>query len=386
MQALFLYVCDMEDEAKDLASVAKYIEYVYKCKDFNDREDHVGIFLARLIEADRSEEAKLFLTNIVELEIPVSAKAAEIFKEKLAFAGTLKIDAESNFNFQPNGLGKFSIMPVDKMNTVSLESHKVELESKEMNTRGTTRKLFLKYCASENLDKVLQAKTEFENEHGVISRGMKAALMGAYIRNGVLEPAWQLYQELTNVDNAASDVVVDVYKVIDLATLMVQNGQIEAAVDLILQICPSRRVHRPENITRNVIKLLEAIYNSKINGQYVYDLTQLFLKLRFIKPTNPALAPSIKDRILENNLEAAVEVMEEYAQKYSVSPCLQELTYAVLDEPELLERVVKCSIATRGEPEAKRLLALARSDMGDIDGAAKGFLVRQKNKPKNVRI
>jgi len=182
------------------------------------------------------------------------------------------------------------------------------------------------------------------------------------------------------VDNDES-VELDTYKLIDLATLLIEKGFMEDGIQMVENECLTRTDHRPETFQRNVIRLLKTLLmaesgsaegENKSEGN-VLRLTELFLREGLIKPSNPTLAPSIKYSIMRGQLEEAVTKIETYSQKYKLTPCLQELTYATLNSPALLDRVVKCSAATRGLRESKRLLALAKSDVGDLDGAAAIF-------------
>lgn len=116
------------------------------------------------------------------------------------------------------------------MDTRTLECLVEELTSKSMNTRGALRKLFLKYCQSNDLERALEVKDKFEMDSATLSDGMKAALFGLYVRNGLLEPATAIYRSLRESRNKSGEkesVDIDFYKIVDLATLMLQNNLIE---------------------------------------------------------------------------------------------------------------------------------------------------------------
>lgn len=374
MDSLLGYICETEGE-KDLTDITAFIKYVADNKPIQDKRDYVGAFILKLLESDRSEEAELLFKQIRNLRVPISQTAADILKEKMS-NNDEEPEINSNLSFQYiyNGSGIHNVH-VSDMDEKLLECHKQELESKEMNVRGTNRKLFLKYCARGDLEKALEIKSNFEKEHGSLSLGMKSSLMSAYVQNKMLEPALEIFHQLndTNTDEDTSQVELDTYKIIDLATLMAKKGLVKEAVSMIHENCSSRTIDRPESITRNIVNLLEAL--SQSGSEDVGNLTQELSELKLLKPFNPTLAPSIRDLIRKDKLEEATELLEQYTKQYALNPCLQELTYAVIDKPSLLERVIKCSSSCKGEREAKRLLALARADMGDIDGAAAGFLV-----------
>jgi len=71
------------------------------------------------------------------------------------------------------------------------------------------------------------------------------------------------------------------------------------------------------------------------------------------------------------DVEKAVKEFCKYSRKFKITPCRQQLTYAVLDKPDLLDEVYQSSVLVRGKVDAKHHIAFAKSDVGDLDGAAK---------------
>lgn len=174
-----------------------------------------------------------------------------------------------------------------------------------MNTRGIDRKLFLKYCQKGDLPKALKVKEAFEEEFGKLSAGMKSALMGAYIQQGLLQESLEIHQQLIDSNNGAE---IDTFKLIDLATLLVRNGRIEEGIKLMEQECITRSINRPENLSRNSLRFLDALSkglvgaatqlgNSNRSEDHIYRFTEIFLEKGILQPSNSALAPSIQDLI-----------------------------------------------------------------------------------------
>ncbi|CAL8101565.1 unnamed protein product [Orchesella dallaii] len=384
VEMLFAYICDPEIESSDIErdfpSIIKILTFISENVPSDDKKDYVGSFILRLIECDRSEtaEALIHLINC-ESKIAVSDSASKYFKEKLNVEEhQLKIGEHLELY---NGIGSYfkTLEHPRDMDTTALEDHTEELLSKDLNARGTYRKLFLKYCQNGTLAKALGVRHIFERDYGEISSGMKSALMGAYINNGNLEAALKIFDELRDKQTKAESdtkVDIDVYKIIDLATLMTKKGFTEHAIDILLNECQNRNISNPGSISRNICRLLEALSKataSTDDSDIVFEITEFFLDNRLITPGNPVLAPSIKDLVRRGRLDAAVQRLEMYTEKFHLAPGLQELTYAVMDESVLLERTLKCSMSVKGMREAKRLLAIAKSDLGNIDGAATLF-------------
>ncbi|ODN00722.1 Leucine-rich PPR motif-containing protein, mitochondrial [Orchesella cincta] len=382
LQTLFTYVCDADVEnsemERDLPAVVTLLKFLSENVPSHDKKDHIGSFIQRLIECDRSETAELLLASISKLGIAVSESADKYFKEKLT---TVEIQLNTDpllELYNGSGSNNRSIENPNSMDTTALESHKEELTSKDLNARGTYRKLFLKYCQKGDLSKALETKTIFERDFGELSTGMKSALMGTYVNNAILEPALQIFDEIRNnqihADGGDTNAELDVYKIIDLAALMARKGLTDEAVQLIHKECKNKSNIPPqESISRNICRLLDAVSKAtllNVDSDVVCELTYFFLENKYIKPMNPTLAPSIKDLVRRKRHDAAVERLEMYSEKFRLVPALQELTYALMDQPKLLERVLNCSISVKGIREAKRLLAIAKSDVGDLDEAA----------------
>jgi len=111
-----------------------------------------------------------------------------------------------------------------EMDTQALECHAQELHAKALNPRGTLRRLFIKYCQENELEKALEVKAHFE-KLGQLSPGMKGSLFGVYIRKGNLEAASELYKELVTLAKTAEDWSMDLHKLLDLVTLMAKHDQ-----------------------------------------------------------------------------------------------------------------------------------------------------------------
>lgn len=112
------------------------------------------------------------------------------------------------------------------MNLYELECHAVELKAKDMNARGVLRKLFMEYCNKNELNKALEVKLEFE-KLGPLSPGMKGALLGAYTRKESSEAAYQIYKEITSTLSSEENWSFDLYKLLDLVSLLAKNRRKE---------------------------------------------------------------------------------------------------------------------------------------------------------------
>lgn len=116
------------------------------------------------------------------------------------------------------------------MNTNELECHLVELENKRMNTRGVLRKLIQLHNNAGNLDKVAELRNKFIAHGYSESLGMKSSVMHSYIQSRDLPSALDLYQEIKVLQ---PHFKMDSFKIVDLATLLVENNKVEEAIKLL---------------------------------------------------------------------------------------------------------------------------------------------------------
>lgn len=116
------------------------------------------------------------------------------------------------------------------MNLEQLECHLLELESKNMETRGVLRKLIQMYSNLGNVEKVKDLRSTFCKRGYAESPGMKSAVMYSYVQSGNLTTALDLYHEIKSFHPKFK---MDNFKVIDLTALMVAQNQFDDAVKLL---------------------------------------------------------------------------------------------------------------------------------------------------------
>lgn len=116
------------------------------------------------------------------------------------------------------------------MTVEQLECHLLELESKNMETRGILRKLIQVHNSAGNRERVAVLRKKFMSRGYNESPGMKSSIMQNYIQLKNLPAALDLYQEIKLLYPTFK---LDSFKVIDLAALLVENGKTEDALDLL---------------------------------------------------------------------------------------------------------------------------------------------------------
>lgn len=116
------------------------------------------------------------------------------------------------------------------MDTEQLECHLVELETKNMGTRGVLRRLIQQHTNQGNMKRVEELQQKFVSRRYGESPGIKASRMHSYVQSQNLPQALDLYHEINALH---PEFRLDSFKILDLATLMVSKSLFEDAVNLI---------------------------------------------------------------------------------------------------------------------------------------------------------
>lgn len=117
-----------------------------------------------------------------------------------------------------------------EMTIPELEAHLIELENKGMETRGTMRRLIQAYCRLGDEARVHSLREKYIEAGYEETMGMKSSLFYTYVLSQNFKSAMSLYKQMKKLETT---FVIDEYKILDLATLMVHNNEFNAAIKLL---------------------------------------------------------------------------------------------------------------------------------------------------------
>lgn len=109
------------------------------------------------------------------------------------------------------------------MTVDELECHLLELQAKNMETRGILRKLMLLYSGNGNIEKVECLREQFRALHYKESIGMKSSIFYCFVKGKKCDEAIEIYNEIRNTN---PEFVLDDFKILDFCTLLVHNNRI----------------------------------------------------------------------------------------------------------------------------------------------------------------
>lgn len=116
------------------------------------------------------------------------------------------------------------------MNLEQLECHLLELENKNMETRGVLRKLIQMHSNTGNSKRVEELKKKIIEKGYEESPGMKSSRMHSFIQSRNVTAALDMYHEIKSLHPGFK---LDNFKILDLATLLVSENKFEEAITLI---------------------------------------------------------------------------------------------------------------------------------------------------------
>nr|UHY14113.1 LRPPRC [Cherax quadricarinatus] len=242
---------------------------------------------------------------------------------------------------QPPKEQEYNILPHPRSMTLEeLDGHMVELQSKGMNVRGTLRKLMLQH-ATKNQPQHVLALMKKAKEVGIkASAGMMAGIIAAYVSCRNADAALDMLSEL-QVQHAGFSL--DSFKIIDLCTLLIEEGRSEEGV-LLLEEYIEKNVKvafDATGIRRNCRNLLMA---AATTGDC--ELTsQLFSKLLgcgFVRADNLTLGALVKCRLNSGDLAAAVTEAETILKKYKCLPMRIEILIHLIHHLKCQNESMSC--------------------------------------------
>ncbi|XP_050542701.1 leucine-rich PPR motif-containing protein, mitochondrial-like isoform X8 [Daktulosphaira vitifoliae] len=265
--------------------------------------------------------------------------------------------------------GGYTLANVDEK---TLENIIKKGESSGETKNGAKRQLFNLYCKNKNLEKAIALKEKLDAEGFNIPTGSLVFLIDLYLSNNKLEEAKYLYQQLTSAD---PNFVLDKYKMVKMADLIVKDESVEKAIEFLSSIKQSdenKDTFVSFQHSNNCWKLLNNIADKgkADDVQKVFDL--LILK-NYNTVSNILLGPLIKVHIINNDIKGALDKFEWCCKTYRCTPWKNELALKFIEAEDAtsLQILTDLSTTVHGEINSLYDLMLAFVESGRIKQARK---------------
>ncbi|EDV92378.1 leucine-rich PPR motif-containing protein, mitochondrial [Drosophila grimshawi] len=326
------------------------------------QEDFVGALLLQMCAPQtrlRMEPAALlrFLHELQRLQLQLSPAAAETLLSivnsssdaviRQSIGSTLQKMRNTELTLPPamdNSLasGGFIKHPRD-MSLDELECHLIELEAKQLNTRGVLRRLLQLSVRDNRLERALELLAKCESLHVQTSPGMLASIFELHIKRKDLRRA---NQTLQRIQQTYPGFQLDEHKLIDYASLLVHENQLDAAKELLQQRALQQRVNGGDYVIKNVWQLLNNVaqlaVRANLNTETSLSLEtfEFLRKLGYCQAHNALLGPVVREWLLRGNLDEAVSEFQRLATRFKHTPLQFEMLSLLVklsngDETEL---------------------------------------------------
>ncbi|XP_055854793.1 leucine-rich PPR motif-containing protein, mitochondrial [Episyrphus balteatus] len=287
---------------------------------------------------------------------------------------TLKSSENSNSNI---------VHPRD-MSYEELECHLLELEAKNMNTRGVLRRL-LQICVRDNkLKRALEVKNKCDIAKVELSPGMMASILDMYIKLDDFSSAQLSLQQL---QKTFPGFLLDEHKLLDFAALTVKQNELEKAKQILMERAASRKVFGGDYVIKNVWNLLTNVAQLAAKQTDLPKETnitkEMFFfvrKLGFCNAHNAVLGPIIREYILRKDIRSAVAEFKTLAETFRHTPLQFELSSLLVrlsngkhkenfnvskeEAKELLQDLTRTASSIHGQVNMNSSLLLAVAESG----------------------
>ncbi|XP_012272284.1 leucine-rich PPR motif-containing protein, mitochondrial [Orussus abietinus] len=294
-------------------------------------EEFILKLITKIPFDDLENVLKKFLKSFKEHSIFLSNNVCTKMKEMEILVNNQKLNLDSLIDsIQEPDLAlentDYQQEPKNVQETMSiedLECHLIELKSKNMNTRGVLRKLFLKYCNRDNVEKVENLLKELEAEKHSWSLGMKAAYINFCLNNNMIEKAVSSIKELQN----CSEFKLSGYKIINCAIKLIKGNKVAEAFEIVEQNrCMS---HSNDGLQHAVMALLKTMC-MHVDSKKVDKMINLLIENGYHHDKNKLQSQLLKAYILEENLSAAVDLFENSVKEHRNMALAQRLIITLL--------------------------------------------------------
>lgn len=218
---------------------------------------------------------------------------------------------------------------------------------------------------------------------------MLASILDLMIRTKNLSEAVATFNQLKKLYPAFA---VDEFKVIDLASLMIENEQIENA-RAVLETRAKSKLLGGAHCQKNIWALLSnvAAFSAKIGStvNQSEEFLQFLIQLGYCNYHNTLLGPIIREHLLKNEMTNAVAEFEKVSAKHKKTPMHFELMTKLIelsncsddDAPispaeakEMLSKIVGIVTSIHGSPNANVSLVVAFAKAG-TEGQLRKILI-----------
>ncbi|KAG7155734.1 Leucine-rich PPR motif-containing protein-like 3 [Homarus americanus] len=310
---------------------------------------------------DQQDVAGLFLQDVVWLsrKDAVSTRVLPILQEM------------ENRGISISKASAASVTSKHQQSVDELERRLLELENKNLSTINILSYLLPAYARNKDVEKAEDLKKKLDAEQYPISAGTYVLLIDMYVSVGKLAEATTLLREL---EAKEPDTKLTPFKFLRLASLMVQEGQLEEAIKLIeSHALESFDDNREAGIMGNMSRRMVDQLSDTGDTAAVRRLIEVLLKSNVVQPGASIFGPLIRAYLINEDLAGAMKEFEAICREHRATPFKLELTTQCinLEDADKLQKIMDMSIEIHGELNSLYDMVFAFVECGRIKQAKK---------------
>lgn len=260
-----------------------------------------------------------------------------------------------------------------------------------MSFTGVLRRILQLTIQQRKFDRAFEVKELCEKMNFEKSPGMQSSILDFFIATKDIDAA---QQALTQINEEYPQFVVDKYRIVDLATLLVESNRLVQAKKFLESEAIRNAPTNIEQFSRNVWRLLGAVAETAIAnnlpGNHAQEFCDFLIELGYCHPTNVILGPIVQEFLGKNQFHQAVDAFERFAAKHKSLPMhfalMQVFVESVnsgddeklskVEATALLDRVTQVVVNKHGEKAAYSNLIVAFAQHGTEKQLRKLLLTR----------
>ncbi|KAK4325255.1 hypothetical protein Pmani_004154 [Petrolisthes manimaculis] len=240
--------------------------------------------------------------------------------------------------------------PYSQQSVEDLEARLEDLRQSGQPTTTVEVSLLLALIRKGEVEKAEQVKKSLEVQEFPLNTGVYALLIDMYVKTENLEQARETLAAMTQRHPDAQLIPV---KVIRLAQLMVQQGLVNEAEELIKTSGPESSEPSSQDLgnQQGLARQLLDIVAEKGDVASTQRLLDAIIISKFLPPSTAIFGPLIKAYMKSDNLDGALEEFEKLVHEHKFTPFKSELTqkFITLEDGPRLQKVLDLSIVVHGE-------------------------------------
>ncbi|XP_051868901.1 leucine-rich PPR motif-containing protein, mitochondrial [Pristis pectinata] len=342
-------------KSKDFDILAKITELLYKderyCQNSSRPTEAIGYFLYNLIDSmsdsevqAKEEHLRQYFHQLNKRDIVIPANLYRGIRNLLDTYQVPELIKDVVILVdQQDKLTDADLLKGAEAKIVALETKLAELKMENKSIGETLKQLILLLCGTENMQKALEVKAQYESDMAI---GGYAALINLCCRHDNAEEALNLKREVDRKDSSAN---LDTTKYLALVRVLAKHGKLEDAI-LILKEMKEKEIGLRDTTMTSFFHILNV---AALRGETdtVQRLHESIVNLGLAKPTANLCSPLITVYLDQGNVPAALDAVIDCHKKYNQMPRLHDVLCKLIEQgdTELLQKAMDFVNQERGE-------------------------------------